>query len=685
MTPDNRQLAAIMFTDIVGYTTIMGRDEEKGLDLLRKNREIHIPLIEKHHGKWIKEMGDGMLVQFDSAYNAALCAIEIQQTARKYFKGQLRIGLHIGDIIIENEDIFGDGVNIASRIESLADPGGIYLSEVIQNALHNHPDIQTQYLGEFPLKNIDDPVRIFCLVGENLHAPCQSKIQQLKHGVEKEKLKKNRFFKSPLFYFLAALLFVSIFTIQYLYIIKPPRNVEAIAALPFTNLTGNEEEQYFVDMMHDAVIGELSKIGDLIVKSRTSTMQFRDTKLSIPEIARILNVDAIIESSVFKTGDSVLLQVQLIQARPIEDHIWTRVFERDTKYILSLYGELAKTVARDVEVQLTPQEEIQLTHHEEVDPEVYKLYLQGQYHWNKLTKKGIELSKEYFDMVLEKDPDNALAHAGISIYYVAYMHMGHISFFEAGPKVKYHAERALALNDMLPEVHHAAGFSAAIHWDWERSLSEMKKALELNPNFALMHAYISQILIIMQKPEEGIEGVKFAIELDPFNDTYKALYGMALLFTERYDDAELILTEALVNSPASPFLLSTLRSLYHQKQMYPEAIQMWKDSYSIKNDSIAVEILDKGYAEGGYEIALQRLAELLIKRLNNGTMYVPEWNIGTIYTRAGKKEEALIWLEKAFESHSSNMPSIRVDPIFDYMRDDPRFQALIKKMKFPKK
>ncbi len=685
MTPDKRQLAAIMFTDIVGYTTLMGRDEEKGLALLRKNREIHLPLIEKHHGKWIKEMGDGMLAQFDSAYNAALCAIEIQQTAKKYFKGQLRVGLHIGDIVIENDDIFGDGVNIASRIESLADPSGIYLSESMYMVLHNHTDIKTQYLGEVSLKNVDESVRIYCVVGEDLYLPPPLKIRQLKSSVENETLTGTKFFSRPIFYVLLSILLISLFTIQYWYTVKPPRVIEAIAVLPFTNLTGNKDDQYFVDMMHDAVITELSKIGELIVKSRTSTLQFRETILTIPEIAKMLNVDAIIEASVFKTGDSVMINVQLIQARPEEDHIWTRIFERDTRHILSLYGELAKTVARDVEVQLTPQEEIQLTHTEEVNPEVYKLYLQGQYHWKKLSKKEIELSKEYFDMILEKDPDHALAHAGISIYYVAYAQMGHISFFEAAPKAKYHAERALEINDMLPEVHHAAAVNAWIQWDWEQCLSEYKKTLELNPNFALIHAYVSQILIIMQKPEEGLKEVEIAIELDPFSDLYKALYGWALLFAKKYDEAELILTKALADSPNSPMLLSTLRSVYHQKKMHPEALEMWKDSYKIKNDSVAVEILSKGYVEGGYQMALQRLAELLLKRLNNGTEYVPEWNIGTIYTRAGKKEEAILWLEKAYESHSLNMPSIRVDPIFDFMRDDPRFQELIKKMNFPDK
>lgn len=359
-------------------------------------------------------MGDGVMARFDSAYNATLCAIEIQQKARKEFKGRLRIGLHLGEIVVENEDIFGDGVNIASRIESLADPGGIYISESIQKALQNHADIQTQYLAEVFLKNVDAAVRIYCVVGEDLCVPGGHKIQQLKRGSEKEKVKKSRFFKSPLFYFLTALLIVLLFTIQYWYTVKPPRVVEAIAVLPFTNLTGNENEQYFVDMMHDAVIGELSKIGDLIVKSRTSTLQFRDTKLSIPEIAKMLNVDAIIESSVFKTGDSVLIQVQLIQARPIEDHIWTQEFERDTKDIFAFYGELAKTVARDVEIQLTPQEEIQLTHTKEINPEAYKAFAQGQFHRNKLSKEDLDIAENYFNLAKEIDPDFALAYLGLS-------------------------------------------------------------------------------------------------------------------------------------------------------------------------------------------------------------------------------------------------------------------------------
>lgn len=682
MTPDNRQLAAIMFTDIVGYTTMMGRDEEKGLALLRKNREIHKPLIEKHHGKWIKEMGDGMLAQFDSAYNAALCAIEIQQTAKKYFKGQLRIGLHIGDIIIENDDIFGDGVNIASRIESLADPGGIYLSDIMQKALHNHTDIQTQYLGKIPLKNVDEPVRIFCVVGEDLHIPSQHKIKQLKHGVEKEKVKKSRFFKSPLFYFLAALLFVSIFTIQYWYTEKPPRQVEAIAVLPFTNLTGNDEEQYFVDMMHDAVITELSKIGELIVKSRTSTLQFRETIFTIPEIAKMLNVDAIIEASVFKTGDSVMINVQLIQARPEEDHIWTRIFERDTRHILSLYGELAKSVARDVEIQLTPQEENQLTHSKEVNPEAIKAYAQGQFHWNKLSKEDLDIAENYFNLAKELDPDFAPAYAGLASIKGVRVQNGWVPFHKTASIRSKLFNKALELDSTSSDVHLGiANFNAWGLWDFEKAEKEYQKAIEYNPNSSKARIYYSLLLCCLHNYKEAIRQSEYALQLDPYNNLSKGIIGMTLNFSKEYNTAVSLLSEIRESDPYNGIALSALRTSYHMQGKYDPAFDLWKATY--RKDSVALSVLEVGFKAGGYSKALKNLAEFLISR--SQTKFITPWQICTIFTRAGMKNEALEWLEKAYIEHDQNMPSINTDPIFDYMRDDPRFQVLLIKMKFPDK
>ena len=679
MTPRNRQLAAIMFTDIVGYTAMMGRNEEKGLQLLKKNREIHKPLIEKYHGKWVKEMGDGVLAQFDSAYNATLCAIEIQKTAKKEFKGQLRIGLHLGEIIIENEDIFGDGVNIASRIESLADPGGIYLSEAILKALHNHPDIQTNFLAEVTLKNVDEPVRIYCAVGEDIHIPSQYKIQQLKSGIKKDNLTSKRFFKSPVFYLLIAIVLVFLFTTKYWFEVKQPRVVEAIAILPFTNLTGNDEEQPFVDMMHDAVIGELSKIGELIVKSRTSTLQFRDTKLTIPEIARMLNVDAIIESSVFKTGDSVLIQVQLIRARPVEDHIWTKEFERDTKHILSLYGELAKTVAKDVEVQLTPQEEIQLTNTKEVNPEAYKAYAQGQFYWSKLSKENLDIAENYFNLAKEIDPDFALAYLGLSSVYGGRAQQGLIPYHESIANRTIYINKAIELDSTVR--FNIAGFSTWGLWDFEKGENEFRRSLEYNPNNAKTRIYYAQLLCILHDYEEAARQCEYALDLDPYNNLSKGIIGMNLNFSKKYDEAISISNEIRESDPFNSIALSTLRTSYHMQGDYEKAIEIWKISY--RNDTSATIAIENGLKNGGYTDAMKNLAELMIIR--SQTQYVTPWRICTIYARAGLKDEALEWMEKAYIAHDPNMPCISTESIFDFMRDDPRFQVLIKKMDYPEK
>jgi len=456
--------------------------------------------------------------------------------------------------------------------------------------------------------------------------------------------------------------------------------VQAIAVLPFTNLTGNSEEQYFVDMMHDAVIGEISKIGELIVKSRTSTLQFRDTELSIPEIARMLNVDAIIESSVYKTGDSVLIQVQLIRARPVEDHIWAKEFERDTKDIFAFYGELAKTVARDVEVQLTPQEEILLTHTKEVNPDAYKAYAQGQFHWNKLSKEDLDIAENYFNLAIEIDPDFALAYLGLSGVYGARAQQGLIPYHESLIDRTKYLNKALELDSTLPELHfNIAGFSVWGLWDFEKGKIEYRKGLEYYPNHTIARIFYAQLLCILNDYEEAARQCDIALNLDPYNNLSKGIIGMNLNFSKRYDKAISISNEIRESDPYNSIALSTLRTSYHLQGDFDSAFDIWKVSY--RKDSAALKVLEEGYQHGGYTEALKSLADLLVNR--SQTKFVTSWKICTIYTRAGMKDEALDWMEKAYIAHDPNMPYISTDPIFDYMRDDPRFQGLIKKMGFP--
>ncbi len=681
MTNYSRQLAAIMFTDIVGYTSLMGRNEEKALQLLQKNREIHKPLIEKYKGKWVKEMGDGVLAQFDSAYNATKCAIEIQQKAKREFKGQLRIGLHIGEIIVENDDIFGDGVNVASRIESMADPNGIYLSEAVEKPLQNHTDIQTRYLGEVTLKNVDQPVKLYCIVAEDVAVPNEKKIQQIRHQVEEEQ-KKTFFHQRPVFYFLVALLLIFLIAINQWYDPGKVRTVEAIAVLPFANFTGSEDEQYFVDMMHDAVIGELSKIGDLIVKSRTSTLQFRDTKLTIPEIARILDVDAIMESSVFKTGDSVIMQVQLIQARPKEDHIWAQNYERDTKHVLSLYGELAKKVANEVEIQLTPLEERQFTQKKEVNPEAYKAYLKGRFHWNKLSREDLEIAENYFNLAREIEPDYALAYIGLASLGGGRAQMGLIPSHESVINGAKYLEKAYQLDSTESELFtFYAGFKCWGLWDFHTSRTMYEHSLRIRPNDAFTKVYYAHVLCFYNELEKALNEGGNAVILDPYNNLIRGVYGMTLNFCREYDKADSLFNNILIMDPYNSIALSNIKTTYHLKGEYEKAIEIWKIDH--RNDPEALSVIDQGYKEGGYSQALKNLAELMVKRSKD--QFITPWRICTIYTRAGIKDEALNYLEKAYDVHDPNMPYIITDPIFDYLRDDPRFQLIIEKMNFPTK
>lgn len=677
MSDYHHQLATIMFTDIVGYTALMGRDEEKGLNLLRKNREIHKPLIEKYEGHWIKEMGDGMMARFDSAYNATLCAIEIQQTAKKDFKGRLRIGLHLGEIAIEGGDIFGDDVNIASRIESLADPGGIYISEPIQKALQSHADIHTNYIGPGELKNVQSQVKIYNLVGHGLTTPSSRKIKQLRLNQDGARNKRK-----PILFILLVFLAVSLFAVNYWLGNRTERIVKAIAVLPFANFTGSDDEQYFVDMMHDAVIGELSKIGNIIVKSRTSTLQFRDTKLTIPEIARILNVDAIIESSVFKTGDSVYMQVQLIRARPVEDHIWSKDYERGTKYILSLYGDIAKAVAKEVEIQLTPFEEKRLTKKKEVSPEAYKAYLMGMYHWTKLTKEDLDLAEKYYQKAIEIDSNYAEAYLALEGVGAAREIIGLMSGEEARLRYEKYGKKAFELDSgLLNPQYKFAGRTFWGEWDFKEGLKQFETAIKFAPNDPGTRAWFAQALCIaLNDYDRAIKEGEIATQIDPINNLWKGLYGQTLNYCRKYDEAEKIFTEVLDSDPYNSIALSNIKTTYHMQKKYTQAFEVWK--IDNRKDSLAVKALEAGYKTGGYSEAMNAFAEYSIQK--SRTEFVAPWRIFTLYTRAGMKAEALDWMEKAYEIHDMNMPAINTDPIFDYLRDDPRFQVIVTKMNFPK-
>jgi TolB-like protein/Tfp pilus assembly protein PilF len=654
-----------MFTDIVGYTSLMGEHEEKALDILRKNRNVQKSILQKYSGILLKEMGDGNLSRFDSALNAVLCAIEIQKYIRRNAQYKLRIGIHLGDISVENEDIFGDGVNITSRLESISDPGAIYVSDAIIKAIRGIEKIRYAEIGPIEFKNVSEPVVVYYILEKGLAKPNRQKIKELTHTGSED---YHTRWASLLHYIKA--LFVK------------PRDapIQSLAVLPFSNLMEDQEQDYFVAGMHDAMITELSKIGSFRVISRQSTLKYTGSTLSIKDIAKQLDVDAIVEGSVLKSDDQVRIQVQLIKALPYESHIFANAYDRKISDIINMHKTIAYDIVNNIESPEAAIEKEVKQAHKKVNADAYEAYLKGSFHWNELTKEALDVAEDYFQLAIKKDPEYALAYVGMSSIGVGRAQMGYTSWKDSALIIQTNLDKARHLDPTLAEIHFInAVFNFNSLWKWEKAETEYREALKFNPNYAIAHAYYSHFLCLLKRPEEGLEYIATAMQLDPFNTLYKEIHGMDLFFARDYDQARKILEEILVKTPESRLALSTLRSVFHQQKEYLKALDTWKKIYV--SDHEALMVLENGFQTGGYTTALKSLAEMF--EIRSKKSFVSPWRIATIYTRSGNKDEAIEWLHKAYLANDPNIPSINVDPIFDYLREESEFINLMERLDFP--
>jgi TolB-like protein/Tfp pilus assembly protein PilF/tRNA A-37 threonylcarbamoyl transferase component Bud32 len=541
----------------------------------------------------------------------------------------------------------------------------IAIEQVVGKALEKNPDKRYQHIDELldDLKSISEGI-----------VP-----EEIKARLRKAKLLRR---KRAILYAGIAGFFIIVTVIALSLFTGRAEVIDAIAVLPLENLTGDPGQEYFVDAATDELIGQLAQIGALRVISRTSVMQYKGVKKPLPEIARELNVDAVVEGTVHQVGESVRIRVQLIDALPEERNLLAQTYDRDMTDVLMMYKEMARAIADKTRVKLTPQEEANLASTRQVNPEAYEAYIKGRFHWYKLTPQDLEIALQYFELAREKDPNYALAYAGIAQVWIGRQQQGEVPVSEAAPKAKAAILKALELDDTLEEVHHTlAGIRTWTDWDWEGAETAFRRAIELNPNYPDPRLGYSHFLFIMRRPEEAMAHIERALELDPFNVLFRDFYGMALILARRYDDAIALLRETFRTAPNNLQVMSTLKSAYHHKHMYEEALEIWKRSFAARGDQEAEEALALGYAEAGYSGALSRVAEMMIVR--SRTTFVTPYQIGTLYTRAGKNDEALEWLEKAFEAHDPNMPYIGVDPIFDILRNEPRFQDLLQRMNLP--
>jgi TolB-like protein/Tfp pilus assembly protein PilF len=459
--------------------------------------------------------------------------------------------------------------------------------------------------------------------------------------------------------------------------------IESIAVLPLANLSGDPEQEYFADGMTDALIAELGQIGSLRVISRTSVMQYKGAKRSLPQIAKELNVDAVIEGSVLRSGDRVRITAQLIGAVP-ERHLWARNYERDLRDVLTLQGEIARTIADEVKANVTPDVQARLARARRVNPDAYQAYLKGRYFWNKRTEDGSKRAIAYFEQALEVDPAYAMAWAGLADCYNILANYDFVPPKEGFAKAKEAATRALELDDTLAEGHTSLGYvKLNLEWDWPDAERELKRALELNPSYATAHHWYSDYLGTTGRHEEAIAEIRRAQQLDPLSPMINTMAGIALYGAHRYDQASDQLRRVLEMDPNFALAHFWLGRTYEQKGQWESAIaEHQKAAAALGGGAYAMAALGHAYAAAGRRSdALKTLAALDEMRK---TAYVSPYAIGVVHLGLSQREQALEWLERAYEERDVRMLDLKFDPRLDPLRSVPCFQELLRRMNFPR-
>jgi TolB-like protein/DNA-binding winged helix-turn-helix (wHTH) protein/Tfp pilus assembly protein PilF len=453
------------------------------------------------------------------------------------------------------------------------------------------------------------------------------------------------------------------------FLVSIPR-ITSIAVLPLENLSGDPAQDYFSDGMTDELITDLAKLPNLRVISRTSTIHYKGTNKTIPAIARELNVDAVVEGTVARSGNRVRIRTQLIYA-PADQHIWAEAYERDMKDVLALQAGVAHEIAHAIRLELTPQQQTSLASFYPVDPQVHDLYLDGRYFWNKRDDAGLHRALEYFEQAIAKDPQYAEAYAGLADTY---------SLLGQMPEARAAAQRALALDDDLAEAHASLGLLAPFEdWNWSDSKKHFERALALNPDYATAHHwYAEAYLMPMGQVDDAIAELRKAQMLDPLSAVITVDLGKDLYLARRYDEAILELQHALELDPNFLSAHNWLSDTYLEKKMYPEAIAELEKTKAFREERVYLRQTAYLDARMGRSAEARRALSAALQ-LSRGKDV--SWGSVALTSAAlGDKDKAFFWLEKAYSSNSSFVTTLKYWTVFDQIRSDPRYKSLLRRV-----
>ncbi len=678
--PQVRKLAAIMFTDMVGYSALTQKNESLALELLEEHRRLLRPLFPRHNGTEIETAGDAFFVEFVSALDAMRCAIEIQtkmfqrnSTVEPERHIRLRIGLHLGDVVHQGKHVHGDGVNIAARVEPCAAPGSICVSEDIARQVENKINLRLIRLAKRELKNIQLPVAIYRveMPWEKQHPPESHRFASV--------LKSNR---KVLYGMLAVTIVALIAFSLFRFFTTLPANSNSIAVLPFRNFS-EDKEDWFSDGMTEDVVAALSKIAALTVISPTPPLQYKNRERSPREIGKELNVASVLDGNVRRDGSQVRIVAKLVSTSD-DRNLWTGTYDQEFSNIFSIQSEVAQKIAEKLEATISPAEKERIEKKSTVNLEAYDLYLKGRYYWNRRLPDSLKKGIECFKQAIAKDPNYALAYAGLADSYTILGNYNLLPPRETYPKAKEAASKALSIDPNLAEAHASLGFAIMNYdWDWVAAEKELKRAIEINPNYAIARSWHAFLLTVTGRFEEATRVRKKALELDPRSPVINADVGLTLYYSGKYDEAIRQFEKTLQIDPNFLIVNIAMAGAYEQKKVYDTAMAKLTNltaglTLASIRHPIPIAALGHVYALSGKKYDAQNMLDLL-KEMSDNQYVAPYW-MAVLYVGLGEKEQALDWLEKAFEGRDGSMVFLKVDPVFNGIRSDPRFVRLIKKM-----
>jgi TolB-like protein/Tfp pilus assembly protein PilF len=541
----------------------------------------------------------------------------------------------------------------------------VSIGQVVDKALEKNPDKRYQQIDEL----LDDLKSISAGI-----VP-----EEIKVRLKKDKLRKR---KKTILYAGASGLVIVMAVLALTLFTGRAEAIDSIAVLPLENLTGDMEKQYVVDGVTDQLIGQLQQISGLKrVISRTSVMRYRERNKSLPEIARELKVDAIVDGTVYKVGERIQVRFQLTDALPAEQNLWSETYERPMRDVLMMYSEVAQVISRELKIGLTQEEETRFADTRQVNPESYDNYLKGLPHLDRFTPEGMKIAQQYFDLALELDSNNALAYLGIASVWAFRYQLGMAQRQEAIPQITTPIEKALELDNTLAGAHALlAGHRLWREWDWEDAEKEYQHALSLNPNHAGAHGGYSHLLCFMGRTEEALPHMELALELDPLSPSTHHFYAMVLEYHRRYDDAIASYRTSLDIEPGNPFSLYNLGLALGAKGKHDEQLSIFRRVYA--DDAELAKALEDGFEKAGNKGAYRALADLMAECYGKPGKSIEISDIFDFYLIAGDYDLAIDWLEKAYEERSPNLPYI-TQPYCDPLRSYPRFQDLLRKMNLP--